>query len=120
MTLKVALTDVAWWHRIGLSGNGRVRNWGAFFSDPAKQVSFWDMAMRDELQHNGGEVELKQDRRQDSEGRPQGEAGTSQGLHDSKGKHFQPCSRRSELDSRPNCRYAGQAALSFKAHNGIA
>jgi hypothetical protein len=43
MTFKVALTDVAWWHRIGESGKP-TRSWAACFSDPAKRTNFWDMA----------------------------------------------------------------------------
>jgi hypothetical protein len=44
MTFKVALTDVAWWHRIGESGKP-TRSWSACLPDPAKQTNFWDMAM---------------------------------------------------------------------------
>jgi hypothetical protein len=44
MAFKVASTDVAWWHRIGESGKP-TRSWAAYFSDPAKQTNFWDMAM---------------------------------------------------------------------------
>jgi hypothetical protein len=44
MAFKVALSDVAWWHRIGESKKP-TRSWAACFSDPAKQTNFWDMAM---------------------------------------------------------------------------
>jgi hypothetical protein len=113
MTFKVALTDVAWWHRIGESGKP-TRSWAACFSDPAKQTNFWDMAMAlaNELANFNIVVEKWDSSKIGGKRGPrlQGEARRGQGLHDSKGGHIQHTgcrSRRSELNPGSGCGHDG-------------